>query len=305
MPLLQTERLNTDTPPLDRVPHDDALELLLGGQVAAVESVRSALPRLREAAAAVAETLRAGDTLVYVAAGSSGLMALADAAELPGTFGIARGQIRICMAGGVPTDGTMPGDTEDETAGAAGIVESLSAADLVIALSASGSTPWPVEIARLARAKGCRILAIANNASTPLLGLADIAICLPTPAEPLAGSTRMGAGTAQKVALNMISTLAGVMLGHVHDGLMINLRPENAKLRNRLVRIVAQAAGTDASEAATLLAAADGDAKQAVLLAAGATSDVASEMLRRTGGVLRPALEEIASKNATTSIQGD
>ncbi len=166
--------------------------------------------------------------------------------------------------------------------------------DLVLCVSASGSTPYTLAVAKTASQRGAKVVAMSNNAATPLLAAADIAILLETPPEVVAGSTRMGAATAQKVAFNMISTLAAVMLGHVHDGHMVNLRADNAKLRLRAARMVADIAGIGEEEAAAAVERADGAVKIAVLLAVG-VPDVASArtLLSQSADTLRIALATI------------
>ncbi len=294
MLLPQTEMMPDQGDCIDAMPHEAALSILLEGQVAAVRAVQEALPQIERGAALIANTVRNGGSLVYAAAGSSALMGLADGAELPGTFGIPQSQIRILMAGGVPADGKMPGDTEDDISDTLKFVNQLSETDLLVALSASGTTPYPCEIAKIARAKGIKIIAIANNAGSTLLDLSDVAIFLPTPPEVLAGSTRLGAGTAQKVALNMMSTLAGVLLGHVHDGLMVNLHADNAKLRGRARHIVSSIANVAPQQAEAALRKARNDTKLAVLLAAGGGIETAQHLLKDHGGHLGPCLAAIA-----------
>lgn len=296
MSLPQTEITPKPEDCIDAMPPLNAVSALLGGQVAAVQSVTAALPQLIDAARLMAATVRAGGRLIYVAAGSSGLMALADGSELPGTFGVSQDQIRIFMAGGVPVDGKMPGDTEDDTTEANRIIDALSANDLVLVLSASGTTPYPCEIARRARIKGIRVVAIANNPDTPLLRDADVAVYLPTPPEVLAGSTRLGAGTAQKVALNIASTFAGVLLGHVHDGMMVNLLADNTKLRGRARGMVARIANVTSEVAETALVAAAGHTKLAVLLAKGCSIAKAKQLLTDNDGNLGRCLETLAPK---------
>ncbi len=297
MSLPQTEARTDGQTPIDRLDGPAALTRMIDVQIASLTSLRAALPALDAAATLIADTLRGtgnnAGRLIYVAAGSSGLMALADAAELPGTFGIDPDRIVIRMAGGIPASAAMPGDTEDLTDTAL----PLHPGDLLIALSASGSTPWAVDAATRARAANIPVIAIANNPDTPLLQAATVAICLPTPPEVLAGSTRMGAGTAQKVALNMISTLAGVRLGHVHDGMMVNLRADNAKLRDRAKRIVAQIAGVSDAVATQALNAAKNDTKIACLIAAGADPAQAATLLTDHHGHLRPALATLQNQN--------
>jgi N-acetylmuramic acid 6-phosphate etherase len=275
----------------------EALGLLLDGQVAAAQSVHSALPAIAILADAAAEAIRNGGRLFYAAAGSSGLMALADALEIPGTFGIAPDRIVILFAGGVTALSEMVGGVEDDTEQARKdvLARDISDRDLLIALSASGTTPYALAAVEAANSAGAKTAGLANNPNTPLLIKSDYPVLLQTPPEILAGSTRMGAGTAQKIALNMMSTLMAIKLGHVHDGLMVNVRADNIKLKRRSQDIVAMIAGCDAEAAATYLDLAGGAVKSAILLARGARDRLQAEtLLERSGQRLRPALSEIA-----------
>jgi N-acetylmuramic acid 6-phosphate etherase len=220
-------------------------------------------------------------------------MAAADAQELGGTFAIPAAQLRIHMAGGLPTGVDMPGGTEDDTAGLEAALAGLADRDTVIAVSASGTTPYTLEAARTAQRAGATLVGIANNDGSPLLEMSDHPILLATPPEVISGSTRMGAGTAQKIALNMLSTLMAVELGHVHDGMMINLRADNIKLRARAAGIVARIAdvGDDAARAA--LDATRGLVKNAILVARGQTPEAAQSLLRENEGNLRAALARL------------
>lgn len=284
-----TERLHDLAPGLDDLPPDVIAGHLLDAQAGALAVVRSALPEIAQGGGIMAETLTDGGRLIYAAAGSSGLMAMADACELAGTYGVDPDRISILMAGGLPRDAAMPGGTEDDRAEAASAARIVTGKDAVIVLSASGTTPYALEIARIAQARGAATIAIANNPGAPLFQGAAVAICLPTPPELIAGSTRMGAGTAQKAALNMMSTLMGVALGHIHDGMMVNLRADNAKLEKRAAAMVARITGTPAPQAH--LAAANGAVKPAILLAAGATDLTQAEaLLAASGGHIRAAL---------------
>lgn len=276
---------------IDALRPDAALRTMLDAQTDAARAVGNALPGIEEAAHRMADTLRNGGTVVYAAAGSSGLMALADACELPGTYGIDPAQVRIVMAGGIPTDARMPGHTEDDTAEAEAAAAAMSPGDLLIAISASGTTPQALAMTRAAQAKGIAVIGIANTTDSALLSLADTAIALPTPPEVVEGSTRLGAGTAQKIALNMISTLVGVLLGHVHDGMMVNLRPDNIKLRARAEAIVAGIAAVPADAARAALEATGYDVKPAVLVALGHAPEDARRILDASGQVLRQALQ--------------
>ncbi|MEK0165441.1 N-acetylmuramic acid 6-phosphate etherase [Phaeobacter sp. JH20_36] len=290
----QTETLHPRARGLDLRADADILDTLLDGQSRALAAVDSARPAIAAGAALLTECLRNAGHLHYAAAGSSALMALADGAELPGTFGISADQISIHMAGGIPSDGRMPGHTEDDSAAGSKAAAAVTAGDVAITLSASGTTPFPIGFAKTAQAAGAKVIAIANNADTPLLQLADVAICLPTPPEVIAGSTRMGAGTAQKAALNMMSTLAGIRLGHVMDGMMVNLIADNAKLRQRAIRIVCTLTQQDAEAAARALDQTGGAVKAAILLLQGAASPTAADtLLRHNKDNLRAALAQV------------
>jgi len=280
---------------LDGLPPPEILSVLLDGQLSAVESVRGALPSIENAARLAASKIGSGGRLIYTGAGSSGLMALSDGLELPGTFGIAPEQALILLAGGANSLVLLAGGYEDDVILAEKDVTSanVSARDCLICVSASGSTLYTVRAAEVAKARGAAVIGIANNTDTPLLNGADVAILLQTPPEAVAGSTRMGAGTAQKITLNMISTLTAVHLGHVHDGFMVNLRADNDKLRDRARRIVSVIAGTDIEKAGHLLEEADGSVKIAVLLAAGADgAQTAGRLLESCNQNLRIALKK-------------
>lgn len=293
MPTLQTEAQHEAAKGLDALDDGQILSALLDGQVRAIESLGSALPQIAAAAALMAHTITAGGRLVYAAAGSSGMMAFADAVELGGTFGIAPRQIQIFMAGGLPVDSRMPGSTEDDSADALRVAATLDAGDTVIALSASGATPYSVTLARIARERGAQVIGISNNAGATLFNYANVAIHAPTPPEVIAGSTRLGAGTAQKAVLNMMSTLMGIRLGHVHDGMMVNVVADNEKLRGRVAGMVAQIADVDNDTAKASLEQAGGAVKLAVLLASGADAVRASQLLDETKGNLRAALARL------------
>lgn len=290
-----TEARHSKAEGLDGLPPSEVLSVLLDSQLAAVQSVQHALPAIEKAARLIAEKISAGGRLIYCGAGSSGLMAMADGLELPGTFGLTKDQALILLAGGAASLDLLAGGYEDDQVLAESDIAAadLSSSDVLLCVSASGGTPYTVRAAEAARARSASVISIANNADTVLLGLADIAILLATPPEPVAGSTRMGAGTAQKVALNMISTLTAIHLGHVHDGFMVNLRADNIKLKDRARRIVSVIAGTDMDKAGLLLDEADGSVKIAVLLAAGADgTGSAGKLLESCNQNLRIALKK-------------
>lgn len=272
----------------------EVLARLLGAQAAALQAVRPAIPALERLAETAAEVLRAGGKLAYAGAGSSGLMALSDCLELAGTFGIPPERTPVLFAGGAAALLHMTGAVEDDPALARAdfAAAGLRPGDLVLCLSASGSTPYTLEIAALAGAAGVTVAGIANVAGSALLRVADLPVLLETGPEIVTGSTRMGAATAQKVALNMLSVLVGIRLGHVHDGYMVNVVADNAKLRDRAARIVCALSGTDMGASRAALETVKGEVKPAVLVARGRKAAEAAEDLRNSQGHLAPWLDE-------------
>lgn len=293
----QTEQLHADAKELDLRSDLDIASLLARGQADAAASVEQAISTIAQAGALAANAVGNGGRLIYAAAGSSGLMALADSLELPGTYGISSNQIVVLMAGGAEALVNMRGGPEDDRAAAREAVLALNPGpnDCLIALTASGSTPYPIEAVRAARAQGAATVGISNNAGAAIFDGVDVAVHLPTPAEVIAGSTRMGAGTAQKIALNMISTIMAVRLGHVHDGYMVNVVADNDKLRDRARGMVAAIAEVSVEKAGEALGLTDGAVKAAILVAKGADTDRAAQLLAQHNGFLRPALAELAA----------
>lgn len=300
MSLPTTETVSAG-PHIDVRPSYDAAALLLDGQSAAIDAVRLAIPALTNGAQRMASAIRAGHCIHYAAAGSSGLMGLADGSELRGTFGLPAEKIHIHMAGGVPVNGLMPGDTEDDKTAVAHLAGKISKGDVVIVLTASGTTPFALEVARAAQHNGAVVIGIANNPDTPLLAIADEPVCIATPPEVIAGSTRLGAGTAQKAALNLMSTLMGIALGHVYQGEMVNVIADNSKLVQRSVAIVSRIAGVSPHSAQTAIRQTDGCVKPAILVASGCTPDEASTLLAQYNGLLGPCLASLSLDQKTTS----
>lgn len=293
MPPAKTEERRDNAKGLDVMRPELALRLLAAGQQEAARSVEQAIKPISAAARLAADSLASGGRLAYAGAGSSGLMAMADALELPGTYGIAREQIVILIAGGAESLTDLAGGYEDDMELARADVRNagIGAGDCLISVSASGSTPYAIAAADEAGQRGARVIGMANNAGAPLLLNADVSILLETPPEVVSGSTRMGAGTAQKIAFNMLSTMVGIHLGHVLDGHMVNLRADNIKLRGRAIRIVSDITGIGAAEADRLLGLAAGSVKLAILLASGARDIAhAEDALERADQNLRRAI---------------
>lgn len=293
MTLKRTEASHADAKGLQSLAPAAALARLLDGQRSAVAAVEAALLALDAASIVAADVLSSGRRLGYAGAGSSGLMALADALELAGTFGIPPDRTPMIFAGGAAGLLRLEGAVEDDAAAAEGDMRAagLAQGDALICVSASGSTPYTVAAAKAARDRNVRIIGLANVAGSPLLALSDVAVLLDTGPELVAGSTRMGAATAQKIALNLISTLSGLRLGHVHDGYMVNVVADNAKLRDRAARIVAAISGAGEASVRAALAATGGAVKPAVLVAAGARDRTEAEaLLAASDGHIGPAL---------------
>ena len=294
--LLQTEQPHAQAKGLDLLSGVQILTTLHDGQVAAAKSVSIAIPALDNGADAMAATIRSGGNLVYAAAGSSGLMGLADGLEIPPTFGIPTNRISILRAGGLEDMAKPKGEAEDDGEAAKRDAAGIGPNDCVICLAASGNTVYPVTIMNIAKARGATTVGISNNKDTLLITGSDIPVFLPTPPEVIAGSTRLGAGTAQKMALNMMSSLMGVRLGHVMDGLMVNVIANNAKLFERAENIVMEITGCDRDTATKNLKAANGGVKQAILIASGAKDlNDASKYLDMADQNLRSAIANITT----------
>jgi N-acetylmuramic acid 6-phosphate etherase len=252
-------------PGLDQLPTDRVVELLLDAETRVLHTLRRALPELSKAATALSAAITAGARLVFVGAGTSGRLAAAEAAELPGTFGIEPQHCPAVIAGaaGPAIDDTAEDDADAGTTGIRAL--ELGQLDVVVAVAASGSTPFTLAAATEARAAGARVIAVVNATGSPLARLADPAVELDVGDEVLHGSTRLNAGTAQKIALNTLTTAAMAQAGRVHGNLMIDVVPANAKLRARAAGIVSEIAGCPVADAEGALAACGDNAGAAVL----------------------------------------
>lgn len=287
---MQTEDFDPRYVGLDTWDSNAILGALLDAQHAALAAITPALPALAAAADAAVPRLRAGGRLVYAGAGTSARLAVQDGSELTPTFDWPSNRLVFLISGG-PDALTRPVEgAEDDTAAGATAAADLTKTDVLIALAASGTTPYTVGACTAAKSAGCLTIAVANNPGTPLLQAADHAVLVETGPEVIAGSTRLGAGTAQKVVLNLLSTLIMVRLGKVHDGLMVDVIAGNEKLRHRAQRMVVHIAGVTDDEAAAALNAADGHVKTAVLVAKGLTADAARQQLATHDDSLRAVL---------------
>lgn len=292
----QTERINPISVGIDTWPDAQILQTLLDGQIHAVKAVSASLPAISRAACEVAKRLQSGGTLYYAGAGTSIRIAVQDGAELPATYNIPESQLGFLIAGGEDAMFETLADREDVAEDGTTAAQVCGPKDVLIAVAASGRTPYTVAAAVAARSKGCYVVSVVNALDSVLGKACDVEVLLDTGPELIAGSTRMGAGTAQKAALNLLSTLACIKLGAVHDGLMVSMRPENEKLKHRAAQIVADIARVPQCDAHAALAKAQ-EIKPAILLCAGAKSvEEANAILAGTNGNLRLALGKFYNK---------
>ncbi len=280
---------------LDLRSTEELVELLNDEDATVPAAVRGAASSLAAAIDAIVERLERGGRLVYVGAGSSGRLALVDAAECGPTFGVPPGQVLAVIAGGPDAVAVAQEAAEDDSgAGSADLAAvDVGADDAVVALSASGGTPYVLGAARAARAAGALTVGVVCARDSELGVLVDHEVAAVVGPEVIAGSTRMKAGTAQKLILNTISTVSMVRLGKTFGNLMVDLVASNAKLRARARRAVALATKASEEQVETALAAADGDAKVAIVsLLSGLDAEGARSRLQEAGGVVRRSLDE-------------
>ena len=280
---------------LDAWPAGDMLAAMWEAQLAAVAAVRPALPAIEAACVAAAARLATSGRLVMVGAGTSGRIGAQDGAELPPTFNWPQQRLLLLMAGGdiAFTKSVENAEDNSDAAIAAIAAHAVGRNDVVIGLAASGSTPFTTAAIIAARAAGALTIGMSNSAGGALLTAAEHPILVETGGEVIAGSTRMKAGTAQKVVLNLLSSTVMVLLGHVHRGLMVDMQAKNAKLRLRAVRMLRALTDCDENAATAALAATDGRIKPAVLVVHGLDAAAADAALARHSGVLRRALREM------------
>jgi N-acetylmuramic acid 6-phosphate etherase len=290
---LATEGRLPEAADLDLLPTETQVALLCAQDRAAVAAVDAARAQLVAAIDAAAVRLRRGGRLIEVGAGTPGRLAVLDAAECHPTFGVDDGLVLGIMAGGTDamTHAVEYGE-DDQAAGAADLTRvAVGAEDVVMAVSASGRTPYVRGAIAAAAAAGALTIGVVNNAGSPIAAECDLAVEVLTGPEAVSGSTRLKAGTAQKLVLNTFSTLLMVKLGHTYGDLMINVSGSNSKLRWRSQRVVAEATGAAAGEVEAALAAAGGEAKVAtVMLLAGVSAEAARKRLAAARGHVRAAV---------------
>ena len=264
--MLKTEMRNPDTTNIDRMTTAGMLECIQRENENAVFSVRKALSEIEIACDIIAEKLSQGGRLIYIGAGTSGRLGVLDSSECPPTFGVPRDMVIGIIAGGEKCMFQAAEREEDNYE--SGIKDlkdkQLTKNDVVVGISASGNAQYVIGAINYANELGCETVGITSNENTLITKSAKISIITDTGAEVITGSTRMKAGTAQKIILNMLSTVAMIKLGNVYENMMINLRPTNEKLKNRMIRIVTEIIGVNEEEAKKLLEKSDWNIRTAV-----------------------------------------
>ena len=289
-----TEGHRADLSRLDLLPTSELVELMNAEDASVPVAVARARPQIAAAIDALVARLLRGGRLIYVGAGTAGRLAVVDAAECGPTFGVGPDVVRAVLAGGERAFGAALEGAEDDTAAAERDLAALEVRDVdgIVAVSASGRTPYVLAAVRYARRRGALTVGLTANAGAPLSSEVDHAIEVVTGPEVITGSTRLKAGTAQKLVLNMISTIAMVKLGKTYGNLMVDARASNAKLRRRAHRTVSLVTGADDAAVEAALRDAGGDVKTAiVMLLEGIDVEAATTRLEASRGVLRRALE--------------
>lgn len=294
-PLPLTEQTNPRTRRLDRLPTRKLVELLNREDAQVAGTVQRTLPQIARAVDAIVQRWKRGGRLFYAGAGTSGRLGVLDAAECPPTFQVSPSRVQAVIAGGRRAVFRSSETAEDSAAqGARDLAKKkIGKNDVVVVLTASGSTPYALGALECARSRGAFTVAVTANRRSPAARRAHVAICPGTGPEAIAGSTRLKAGTAQKLVLNLLSTAAMVRLGHVYRNLMVNVQMSNDKLRRRGRRVLMEALGCDEAAAGRLIRQSDGNLKVAIVMGRlGCSRAEAERRLARAGGHVARALGE-------------
>ena len=290
---LPTEQILPAAVDLDRMSSLEIVRLINQEDATVAAAVGRALPQIARAIDVVVAGLRQGGRLIYVGAGTSGRLGALDASEIPPTFNTDPRTVQFIMAGGPKALAASTEASEDDTALAIAEMKKRKPGkhDIVLGIATSGRTPFTIAAVEYARRRGARTIALTCNRNSPLERAADFAIVTEVGAEVLAGSSRMKAGTAHKMVLNMISTGAMTRLGYVYGNLMVNVWTKNEKLVQRAIRILEQATGADHDSASNALEASGNRTPVAVvMLAAGVTRSQAAAALKKSKGNVRHAI---------------
>lgn len=289
-----TEERNPLSVNIDQKSTEDILKTINEADKVVHRAVAEAIPDIAEGVELILETIREGGRIFLIGSGTSGRLGVLEASEIPPTFGVSSDIFQAFVSGG---PGALFGSvevSEDNTLTGRMILDDhdFTEKDLLLAISASGRTPFVIGAIQRAKELGSRITTITNNKCSDMEKLSDVSIVLDTGPEIVSGSTRMKAGTAQKMVLNMLTTTVMTKMGRVYDGYMIGVKSSNVKLRERAARIVKELTGLESSKAEELLEIADGDIKTAVVMnLLELEKNEAEKVLLESGGFLRKALE--------------
>ncbi|MEK8132328.1 N-acetylmuramic acid 6-phosphate etherase [Paenibacillus filicis] len=297
---LTTEQVNPRTRHIDELPTEQILSLINNEDRQIADVLQGLIPELAKAVDLIVEAFRQGGRLFYVGAGSSGRIGILDASECPPTYGTPPEMVQGLIAGGFQAvKDPVEGAEDSEELGVADMdAHQIGPRDVIVGIAASGRTPYVLGAMTRARSLGARVIGVCNNAGTPMGPLADVSLEAVVGPEVVLGSTRMKAGTAQKLILNMLTTSSMIRMGKVYGNLMVDVQPSNVKLVHRAKRIIRLA--TDASDEQIEQAydESGGHVKSAiVMLLAGVSAGEAREALGATGGFVRKALEKLLPRN--------
>lgn len=296
MNISQTEKLNKNTENIDTATTLDVVKMINNEDFNAVNAVQKCLPEISKAVDIIVENFNNGGRLIYFGAGTSGRLGVLDASECPPTFSTPETMVVGVIAGGDHALRHAIEGAEDKPEFAKEDFDKLNINenDTVVAISASGNAAYVVEVLKLAKEKNCKTIAVTSNKNALTKEFADIFICAETGAEAISGSTRMKAGTAQKLILNMLTTASMVKIGKVYKNYMIDVKPTNDKLKKRAVKITASIAEVDEQKAQEVLSANGYKIKHAILnLKYGLSEDEAERLIKENNGVLRKIFEKL------------
>ncbi len=296
MNISQTENLNKNTENIDTATTLDVVKMINNEDFNAVNAVQKCLPEISKAVDIIVENFNNGGRLIYFGAGTSGRLGVLDASECPPTFSTPETMVVGVIAGGDHALRHAIEGAEDKPEFAKEDFDKLNINenDTVVAISASGNAAYVVEVLKLAKEKNCKTIAVTSNKNALTKEFADIFICAETGAEAISGSTRMKAGTAQKLILNMLTTASMVKIGKVYKNYMIDVKPTNDKLKKRAVKITASIAEVNEQKAQEVLSANGYKIKHAILnLKYGLSEDEAERLIKENNGVLRKIFEKL------------
>lgn len=296
MNISQTENLNKNTENIDTATTLDVVKMINNEDFNAVNAVQKCLPEISKAVDIIVENFNNDGRLIYFGAGTSGRLGVLDASECPPTFSTPETMVIGVIAGGDHALRHAIEGAEDKPEFAKEDFDKLkiNKKDTVVAISASGNAAYVVEVLKLAKEKNCKTIAVTSNKNALTKEFADIFICAETGAEAISGSTRMKAGTAQKLILNMLTTASMVKIGKVYKNYMIDVKPTNDKLKKRAVKITASIAEVDEPKAQEVLSANGYKIKHAILnLKYGLSEDKAERLIKENNGVLRKIFEKL------------